>query len=63
MLVKVKKRKTSVLGTPLFKGTQLEISEEQYDMYKDEFDLIEKSNTPKTKKTISNTNNKKIDLE
>ena len=40
MLVVVNKRKTSVLGTPLFKGTQLEISPEQYEMYRSEFSII-----------------------
>jgi len=46
MKVKVIKRKTSVLGSPLFKGTQLEISDELYDLYQDEFELIEE---PKVK--------------
>lgn len=51
MQVKVKKRKTNVLGTTLFKGTQLEISEEQYNMYQDEFEIIKESK-PKYKKEI-----------
>lgn len=50
MKVKVRKRKTSVLGSPLFKGTQLEISEEKYNMYQDEFDLVEKTK-PKLEKS------------
>ncbi len=50
MQVKVRKKKTSVTGATLFKGTQLEVSEEVYNMYKDEFELI---NDPKVKKVIN----------
>ncbi len=56
MQVKVKKRKTNVLGTTLFKGTQLEISEEQYNMYQDEFEIIKESKSTKKK-------NKEFELE
>ena len=41
MKVKVIKRKTNVLGSPLFKGTQLEITNDLYKLYKNEFELIE----------------------
>jgi len=56
MQVKVKKRKTNVLGTTLFKGTQLEISEKQYNMYQDEFEIIKESKSTKKK-------NKEFELE
>lgn len=59
MKVKVKKRKTSVLGNALFKGTQLEITKEQYNMYKDEFEIIKESK-PKYKKE---TRKNEIELE
>jgi len=51
MKVKVKKRKTNVLGAPLFKGTQLEVTKDQYNMYQDEFEIIKESK-PKYKKKI-----------
>jgi len=50
MKVKVKKRKTSVLGSPLFKGTQLEETKEKYDMYQDEFEIIKESKSKNKKK-------------
>ena len=56
MQVKVKKRKTNVLGTALFKDTQLEISEELYNMYQDEFEIIKESKSTKKK-------NKEFELE
>jgi hypothetical protein len=41
--VQVKNRQTSVLGgTPMKRGQILEITQEQYDKFPDEFEIIDK---------------------
>lgn len=63
MKVKVKKRKTTVLGSPLFKGTQLEVTKEQYNMYQDEFEIIKESKPKYKKEKPKKEVMKEIELE